>query len=140
MRSLLLLAMRATTGALLIIWGTIKVMEPTRSIRVSDGLYGKLLSAEALQIPLGAAEIGIGALVVLGLARAIVYPLQALILIVGALALWQYIIDPLGAWLLTPETRQYLFFPSSTIAVASLLLIAFKEFDTLALDRVFRRR
>lgn len=135
MRSVLLLALRATTGALLVIWGTIKLMEPAHSARVSEAFYGGALSADALQMPLGVAEIGLGLLVVAGLFRRVVYPLQALVLCAGALAMWKYILDPLGAWLLTPETRQYLFFPSSTIAVASLLLIAFKEFDTLALDR-----
>ncbi len=140
MKSALLFALRATTGALLAIWGTIKMMEPARSIRVSEGLYGGAISADALQAPLGAAEIALGLLVVAGLFRRIVYPLQALVLCAGALALWKYILDPLGAWLLTPETRQYLFFPSSTIAVASLLLIAFKEFDTLSLDRLILKR
>jgi len=136
MRSALLLALRATTGALLVIWGTIKVMEPARSIRVSEGIYGGAFSAEALQTPLGVAEIALGLLVIAGLFRRVVYPLQAFVLCAGALSLWKYILDPLGAWLLTPETRQYLFFPSSTIAVASLLLIAFKEFDALSLDRL----
>jgi uncharacterized membrane protein YphA (DoxX/SURF4 family) len=141
MKPLLLLALRLTTGALLIVWGTIKVMEPARAIRVSEGLYGGALSAEVLQTPLGAAEIALGALVALGLFRRVVYPLHALVLIAGALALWKYILDPLGAWLLTPETRQYLFFPSSTVAVASLLLIAFMAEDRIALDRLlFRKR
>lgn len=140
MKSILLLALRATTGALLIIWGTIKAMEPARSVRISDGLYGGTLSAEALQVPLGIAEIGLGVLVVAGLFRAITYPAQAAVLIIGALPLWKYLIDPLGAWLLTVETRQYLFFPTTTIVVATLILIAFKEYDTLSLDRMLRKK
>ena len=140
MKSLLLLALRASTGALLIIWGTIKAMEPARSIRVSEGLYGGALSAQALQTPLGLAEIALGALVVLGLFRRIVYPLQAVVLVGGALTLWKYILDPLGAWLLTADTRQYLFFPSSTVAVAALILLAFKSDDRLTLDRLIARK
>lgn len=139
-RAALLLALRATTGALLVIWGAIKIMEPDRAARVSDVFYGGLLSGQALQAPLGWAEVALGALVMLGLLRRIAYPLQALVLCAGALALWKYILDPLGAWLLTPETRQYLFFPSSTLAVASLILIFFMEFDRLALDHALRRR
>ncbi len=139
MKAILLLALRASTGALLIIWGTIKAMEPTRSISVSEGLYGGALSAEALQMPLGVAEIALGALVVLGLFRRIVYPLQAVVLVAGALAVWKYIVDPLGAFLLTTETRQYLFFPSLTVAIAALVILAFREFDTLALDRALSR-
>ncbi|MBB5518149.1 DoxX family membrane protein [Amphiplicatus metriothermophilus] len=139
-RAALLLALRVTTGALLVVWGTLKVMEPGYAARVSDAFYGGLLSGRALQAPLGWAEIALGALVILGLFRRIVYPLQALVLCAGALAVWKYILDPLGAWLLTPETRQYLFFPSSTLAVASLILVFFMEFDRLALDRALRRR
>lgn len=140
MKPILLLALRASTGALLMIWGVIKWMEPARSIRVSDGLYGGLLSADALQAPIGIAEIMLGALVVLGLFRRIVYPLQAVVLVGGALALWKYILDPLGGWLLTPETRQYLFFPSTTVAIAALILLAFREHDTLAADLLLSAR
>jgi uncharacterized membrane protein YphA (DoxX/SURF4 family) len=139
MKSLLLLALRVSTGLLLVIWGVIKLMEPSRAIRVSDGLYGGVISAESLQAPLGVLEIGLGGLVVLGLFRRVVYPLQAIVLVGGALALWKYILDPLGAWLLTPETRQYLFFPSTTVAVAALLLIAFRDEDRLSLDVRLRR-
>lgn len=79
--------------------------------------------------------MAIGLLVCLGLLRKIAYPLQAAILVLGALAIWKYILDPLGLYLLTEETRQVLFFPSFCVAVASVILIAFKDEDTLALDR-----
>lgn len=140
MKPALLFLLRLSTGALLVIWGVIKVMEPARSIRVSEGLYGGALSAKAMQTPLGVAEIGLGVLVILGLFRAVVYPAQALILVGGALALWKYILDPLGVWLLTPETRQYLFFPSSTVAVAALAVLAFRSEDRFALDRLLFRQ
>ena len=71
--------------------------------------------------------------------RVVVYPLQALVLVGGALAIWKYLLDPLGLYLLTEETRNILFFPSTTVAVASLILIAFREYDALSLDRMFRR-
>lgn len=136
MKSALLLLLRLSTGALLVIWGVIKVMEPERSVRISDKLYGGLFSADALQAPLGLAEIALGALVVLGLFRSVVYPLQALVLCAGAVSVWKYLLDPLGAWLLTPETRQYLFFPSSTVAIAALLLLAYRADDRFAVDRL----
>jgi len=141
MKAVLLLALRATTGALLIVWGAMKVFEPAHAIVISDKFYSKTLSAEALQAPLGIAEMVLGGLVVLGLLRRIVYPLQAIVLCVAALSIWKYLLDPLGLWLLTHETRNYLFFPSSTVAVATLVLLAFKEHDRLSLDCVlFRRR
>lgn len=140
MKAALLLALRTTTGALLVIWGVLKIVDPEHAIRISDKLYAQAISAEAMQVPLGIAEIALGVLVVLGLLRRVVYPAQAVVLCFGALALWKYLLDPLGYWLLTEETRNYLFFPSSTIAVASLILLAFRDYDTLALDRLFTRR
>lgn len=140
MKSLLLLLLRITTGALLVIWGLIKVMAPAAAIGVSNKYYGGLISAEALQPILGWAQITLGALVILGLLRVIVYPLQAVVLVVGAAAIWQYLVDPLGLYLLDEETRQVLFFPSTTVAIASLIMLAFKSDDTLALDSILFRR
>ena len=140
MKSLLLLLLRFTTGALLIIWGLIKVMAPAAAIGVSNKYYGGLISAEALQPILGWAQVALGAFVILGLLRVIVYPLQAVVLVVGAAAIWQYLVDPLGLYLLDQETRQVLFFPSTTVAVASLIMLAFKSDDTIALDSVLLRR
>ena len=70
----------------------------------------------------------------------IVYPLQALVLIGGAAAIWKYLADPLGLYLLNAETRQILFFPSTTVAVTTLILLAYKADDRLALDRLFLKR
>jgi hypothetical protein len=140
MKAALLLALRASTGALLIIWGAIKAFSPDTAVHVSDKYYSGALSSSALQTPMGWAQIALGALVVLGLLRSIVYPLQAAVLVIGALAIWKYLLDPLGFWLLDEATRNVLFFPSTTVAVASLILLAFKEYDTLALDRVLARR
>jgi uncharacterized membrane protein YphA (DoxX/SURF4 family) len=89
---------------------------------------------QALQIVYGVAEVIVGTLVVLGLFRRIAYPLQALILVPGALMLWRYLLDPLGGWLLSHEDSQILFFPSITVAGATLALIAFRDFDRLSLD------
>ena len=139
MKALLLLALRITTGALLIVWGFVKINTPEVAGKISDAFYFGVFSTESLIFPLGAAQIILGILVILGLARAIVYPIQALILVVGALAIWQHILDPLGLYLLDGKANK-LFFPSSTVAVASLILMAFKNFDGIALDRLFDRR
>lgn len=135
MKSVTLLLLRLSTGLLLVAWGMVKIGAPNVAAGVSDRYYAGSLSAEALQAPLGIAEVAIGLLVCLGLLRKIAYPLQAAILVLGALAIWKYILDPLGLYLLTEETRQVLFFPSFCVAVASVILIAFKDEDTLALDR-----
>ena len=126
--------LRIACGLLLVIWGLIKLGAPEAAIRVSDKYYFSVFSADALQRPLGAAEAILGLLVVLGLFRKITLPLQALVLVFGALAIWQYLLDPLGQYLLTEDTRQVLFFPSLGIAAACLVLLAFLNEDRFALD------
>jgi uncharacterized membrane protein YphA (DoxX/SURF4 family) len=138
MKALVLLLMRVSTGALLVIWGLIKVMAPQAAIGVSDKYYFGMLSVSDIQLPLGIAEIGLGLFVILGLFRGVTYPLQTLVLGLGLAAIWKYIADPFGMYLLTEETRQVLFFPSTTVFFASLALLAFREHDDLALDRLGR--
>ena len=139
MKAALLLALRTTTGLLLVIWGSIRAFSPETSMRISDKYYSGTLSFDSLQMPLGIAQMALGGLVVLGLFRVVVYPLQAAVLVISSLAIWKYLLDPLGLYILTEETRSVLFFPSTTVAVATLIILAFKEYDTLALDRVFKR-
>ena len=134
MKALSLLFLRVSTGLLLVLWGLIKIGEPNVAVRVSEKYYGGVVSADMLQLPFGLLQVAVGGLVILGLFRRFVYPLQALILIVGALAIWKYLLDPYGRWLLTPETSNILFFPSLAVAAATLVLIAFKDDDTLTLD------
>ncbi|MGB3722740.1 MAG: hypothetical protein WA979_07980 [Pacificimonas sp.] len=134
MKSITLLLLRISTGALLLIWGFMKIGAPEAAIGVSEKYYGGIVSADMIQTPFGAAQIVIGLLVILGLFRKFAYPLQALILVVGALAIWKYILDPMGLYLLTEETRNILFFPSFCVAVATVVMIAFREHDKLSLD------
>jgi uncharacterized membrane protein YphA (DoxX/SURF4 family) len=89
---------------------------------------------QTLQVAFGAAEMLVGAFVVLGLFRRIVYPLQALILVSGALLLWRYLLDPLGFYLMSKEESQILFFPSITVAAACLVLLAFRDEDVMSID------
>jgi uncharacterized membrane protein YphA (DoxX/SURF4 family) len=136
MRALSLLLLRLTTGALLMIWGFIKIAAPDVAIGVSDKYYQSYLSAKDIQMALGGAEIVLGVLVILGLFRSMVYPLQTLVLGLGLAAIWKYIADPFGMYLLTRETSQVLFFPSTTVFAATLILLAFREYDTLSADEM----
>lgn len=140
MKALSLASLRAATGLLLCVWGVIKIAAPEAAVNVSDTYYLGLLSAGALQRPLGIAEVALGMLVVLGLFRRITLPLQAVVLVVGALAIWRYLLDPLGLYLLDEGSRQVLFFPSLAMAAASILLVAFQDEDRFALDRLLFRR
>jgi hypothetical protein len=139
MRAITLFLLRLTTGALLIIWGLIKIAAPEAAIGVSDKYYQGYLSAKEIQMGLGAAEAALGALVILGLFRGIVYPLQTLVLGLGLAAIWKYVADPFGMYLLTRETAQVLFFPSTTVFAATLVLLAFKDDDAITLDRLLGR-
>lgn len=140
MKAASLAFLRIACGLLLVVWGLIKLGAPDAAIGVSEKYYFGLVSAKALQQPLGVAEALLGLLVVLGLFRKISLPLQALVLGFGALAIWRYLLDPLGQYLLTEETSQVLFFPSLGIAAATLVLIAFQGDDRFALDAVFRKK
>lgn len=139
MKAISLLLIRVGTGLLLIVWGLIKAMAPAAAIHVSDTYYHGLLSAHALQMPLGIAEAVLGLAVVLGAGRAIVFPLQAAVLGVGLAAIWKYVADPFGMYLVSAAAREPLFFPSLTVFAASLVQMAFREQDSFALDRLLTR-
>ena len=137
MKAISLLLARIGTGLLLIMWGFIKTMAPTAAIHVSDTYYHSLLSLHTLQLPLGIAEIILGLAVVLGVGRMIVFPLQAVVLGIGLAAIWKYIADPFGIYLVPAAAREPLFFPSLTVFAASLVQIAFREQDRFSVDRLF---
>jgi putative oxidoreductase len=133
-RALSLLFLRLSTGMLCVIWGLIRIGEPKAGMGVNSKYYGGILASETAQYVWGAFLLIVGALTILGLFRKYAYPLQAAILCVGALAIWKYLLDPLGLYLLERESSQVLFFPSLGMAAATLVLIAFRSDDAYALD------
>jgi len=136
-----LLLLRIGTGLLLVVWGSLRLISPAAGPGLAERYYRGFMGEATIQIAYGAAEVVIGLLVVLGLLRRVAYPLQALVLVPGALVLWRYLLDPMGVYLLSRENSQILFFPSITVAAATLVLLAFMDEDRLALDRlVFRDR
>ncbi len=136
-----LLLLRIGTGLLLVLWGGLRVMSPAAGPGLATKYYGGFLDLQSLQIGFGVAEVAIGLLVVAGLFRRVSYALQALILVPGAIILWRYLLDPMGMYLLDKESSQILFFPSITIAAATLVLLAFRDEDRWSLDhRLMARR
>jgi len=129
-----LLLLRLGTGLLLVVWGALRVISPAAGPGLANKYYGGLLDLPTVQIAFGGAEIVLGLLVVAGLFRRAAYALQALILIPGTIVLWRYLLDPLGLYLLDKDSSQILFFPSITIAAATLVLLAFRDEDRWSLD------
>ncbi len=134
MKAASLLLLRTGTGLLLVLWGALRVMTPAAGPGLATKYYGGLLDGQSFQVGFGVAEVVIGLLVVAGLWRKFAYMLQALILIPGALLLWRYLLDPMGMYLLDKESSQILFFPSITVAAATLVLLAFRDEDRWSLD------
>ncbi|MEO0619453.1 MAG: hypothetical protein AAFZ01_09250 [Pseudomonadota bacterium] len=136
MKAASLLALRVSTGLLLVWWGLVKIMAQDRALAISNKFYAGVFSTEIIQTALGAAQILLGALVIVGLFRRATYTLQAIVLVGGALFIWRYLLDPLGLYLFPGGGSQLLFFPSTTVAIASILLLAFLSDDHFALDRL----
>ena len=129
-----LLLLRIGTGLLLVLWGALRVFSPNAGPGLANKYYGGFLDLQSLQIGFGVAELIIGLLVLVGLFRRISYTLQALILVPGAFVLWRDLLDPMGMYLLDKESSQILFFPSITIAAATLVLLAFRDEDRWSID------
>lgn len=126
-----LLIMRIGTGALLVVWGLVRVVGG-RGEGLADKYYGGMGSEAMLQLAFGWFEVALGVMVVLGLLRKYTLVLQAVILVGGTVPIWRHFLDPFGRYL--HEDANILFFPSITVAGAALALIALRELDTLALD------
>ncbi len=140
MKAASLLFLRISTGLLCVIWGIIRMAEPAAGVGVNTKYYGGFLANVSWQLPWGIMMAATGLLVILGLLRKYSYPLQAAILCFGALAIWKYLLDPLGLYLLDRESAQVLFFPSLAMAAATLVLIAFRGDDLYSLDEKMSRK
>ncbi len=138
MKAYSLLFLRVSTGLLLVLWGVVRLAAPDQGAGVSEKYYAGVGAAGGIQLGWGTALVVIGLLCILGLFRRYSYPAQAVVLVTGAVSIWKYLLDPFGVWLLTPATSQILFFPSLALAAATLVLIAFRADDRIALDN--RRR
>jgi len=135
MKSVILLLLRASTGIYLALWGVMKVVATEKATGISQKYYAGLLDGQLLNYVLGGAQVLLGLLVVLGLFRKVTYAAHAVWYLAGLLPILVYIIDPFGLYI--ASEAKLLFFPSTTLFFASLLMIAFKEYDTASLDHKF---
>lgn len=139
LQSISLLIMRIGTGALLVVWGLVRVVGGAGT-GLADKYYAGVGANEMLQLIFGWGEVALGVLVLLGLFRKFTLPLSALILVGGALPIWRHFLDPFGRYLHSEEAANILFFPSLTVAGAALALIAFRDVDRFALDNVIAKK
>ena len=128
-----LFLLRVTTGWLLVLWGIDKFQDVAHSQVVAETFYFGI-GTQAMMLKLfGAAEILIGALVVLGLWRKRVYPVMFAVLVITAIGVWKSIVDPWG-WFL--DGAQVLFYPSVIIVAGALVLWSTMDEDGMTLDAV----
>ena len=131
-----LFLLRVTTGWLLVLWGIDKFQDVAHGQAVAETFYFGI-GAQAMMLKIfGAAEILIGALVVLGLWRKRVYPVMFAVLLITAIGVWKSIIDPWG-WFL--DGAQVLFYPSAIIAAGALVLWGMMDEDGMTLDAVLAK-
>jgi putative oxidoreductase len=136
-----LLIMRIGTGMLLVLWGGVRLLKDDMGPNLANKYYGGVANDGTLQLAFAGFEVALGLLVVLGLARKYTLVAAALILVGGAIPIWRHFLDPYGQYLFAnPGDANLLFFPSLTVAGASLALVALREMDTLALDKVFGKK
>ena len=133
-----LLIMRIGTGMLLVLWGGVRLLEDNMGSNLANKYYGGVGADGTLQLAFAVFEVTLGALVVLGLLRRFTLPLSAVVLVGGAIPIWRHFLDPYGLYL--HQDANLLFFPSLTVAGAALALIAFRDMDRLALDRVIGKK
>lgn len=124
-----LLLLRVSIGALMLVWGMDKFVNPDHGMKVAERFYFGLMSGRPAMAVLGAIQVGLAVLVLAGALRRFVYPLVAAATGMTLLGVWRSIVDPWGWYL---EGTNALFFPSLTIFAAVLVLITQRDTDRFA--------
>lgn len=137
LRTVSLAGLRVTLGLLMVAWGLDKILNTGHAVRVSESFYLGLVTGPGLWKVLGAAQVLLGVLVVIGWLRKFTYPVLIAATGVTFVAVWRSIVDPLG---LVLDGANLIFFPSSTIFLGALVVLAFRAEDTLAVDAATSRR
>lgn len=130
-RSAALLALRASLGLLMVVWGADKFASPEHGIAVADRFYFGLPLGMAIMPFLGTVQVALGLGVVMGVLRRYLYPILAAATGLTLVGVWRSIVDPWGWYL---EGTSALFFPSLIIFAGVMVVWAFRDEDTLSLD------
>lgn len=129
-QALSLCVLRLTLGALMLVWGSDKLVNPAHGVKVAQHFYLGVLDSAAAMPVLGVLQVLLGLLVLAGVGRRYTYPTLAAVTGITMLGVWRSIVDPWG-WML--EGGNALFFPSLIIFAAVLVLLAFQAEDRLVL-------
>ncbi len=133
MKAASLLILRVSLGLLILIWGVNKIINTGHAAAVSKGFYLDLFSQPVVLQAFGVLQSIVAIAIIVGFMRRFTYPVLIALAGITLIAVWRSIIDPLG--LIFAEGTNVLFFPSFTVFAGSLVLLAFKEEDTLSLDK-----
>lgn len=131
-KAISLFLLRLSTGIYLVLWGIDKLINASHAVALSDRFYGGAISIASIMPLLGALQLLVGLFVMFGAFRSISYWAQLAWYAIGIVPIMAYIIDPLGLYLV--DQGHLTWFPSTTLLFASLVIIAFKEFDTISVD------
>ena len=115
----------------MIYWGIDKLINVSHGQTVAEKFYGGVSVTTAPMQAFGVAQIALGVLVGVGLLRRYAYPVLLLITGTTLLAVWKSIVDPFKV---VVEGGTLIFYPSLIIVAAVLVMLAFREHDTIALD------
>ena len=115
----------------MVYWGIDKLLNVAHGVTVAEKYYGGVAVATTLMQGFGAVQLLLGVLIMIGLLRRVTYP--ALLAITGTtlVAVWKSIVDPFK---LLMDGGNLIFYPSLIIVAAALVLLAFRDQDSLALD------
>jgi hypothetical protein len=116
-----------------------RIVAPERGMGVQKKFYFELFPSVDLQFAFGVAQVAIGLLVVVGLFRVIVVPLQFAICAFSAATIATALLDPFALWLPVDKIApvQHLFYPTVIILCASVLMMLLRKEDTYNLDTLF---
>lgn len=130
--------LRIGMGIFLAYWGADKLMATEGSVGIFSGFYGLDVGATVVQAA-GVAEIGLGALLAVGLFRVPVAWIQLVVNAASTLGSWKQILDPWAIWGLRDGGNAHLFLASIVITAASVVLVLNARDDTLTLDQSLGR-
>lgn len=126
--------LRIGMGVFLTYWGVDKLVASEGSVGIFSSFYGLDVGAIVVQVA-GVAEIGLGALLAVGLFRVSTAWVQLVVNGISTLASWRQILDPWAILGLRDGGNAHLFLASIVITAASIVLVLNARDDTLTLDR-----